>query len=86
MLVLCDKVDATWLTLHIGECGATVGGKIEKRLNRFIEKINNLYLNEKFKIIIAVENMPTNNKKILVGYNIFDIINVIKIQKRKNAI
>ena len=23
MLVLCDKVHTTWLTLHIEECGAT---------------------------------------------------------------
>ena len=63
-----------------------VGSKIEKRLNRFTEEINNLYLNEKFKTIISVENIPENDKKILVGDNIFDIINVIKIQKRKNAI
>ena len=51
-----------------------VGSKIEKRLNRFTEEINNLYLNEKFKTIISVENIPENDKKILVGDNIFNII------------
>ena len=61
-----------------------VGSKIEKRLNRFTEEINNLYLNEKFKTIISVENIPENDKKILVGDNIFNIIENTK--KRKNAI
>ena len=61
-----------------------VGSKIEKRLNRFTEEINNLYLNEKFKTIISVENIPENDKKILVGNNIFNIIENTK--KRKNAI
>lgn len=80
MLILCDKVNATWLTLHIGECGSG-RRNIETRLNRFIEEINNLYLNRKFKTIIAVENMPTNDKKILVGDNISDISNVIENTK-----
>ena len=77
MLILCDKVNATWLTLHIGECGSG-RRNIETRLNRFIEEINNLYLSEKLKTIIAVENMPTKDIPIILEYRKLEMNKVEK--------